>query len=74
MAEAGFQEVETYVSLRQNTFAQFIAARPITDLCLAAERRPDSKVSKRWWDMEVLDVLGERAAAWGDERAGGGGG
>ena len=34
MAEAGFQEVETYVSCHQNTVAHFIATRPSMDLCL----------------------------------------
>ena len=37
MAEAGLQEVDTYVSRCQNTVAQFIATRPIRNLCLAAE-------------------------------------
>ena len=47
MAEAGLQEVETYVSRRQNTVTQFIATRPIMDLCLATEQRPGPRVSKR---------------------------
>ena len=34
MVEAGLQEVETYVSRRQNTVAQFIVTRPIMDLYL----------------------------------------
>ena len=38
MAEAGMQEVETYISRHQNTVTQFIATRPIMDLCLVAER------------------------------------
>ena len=29
--------------------AQFITTRPIMDLCLEAERRPGSRVAKRWW-------------------------
>ena len=37
MLEAGLQEVETYVSRRQNTVAQFIVTRLIMDLCLAAD-------------------------------------
>ena len=44
MAEAGLQEVETHVSRRQNTVAQFIATGTIMDLCLAAERRLGSYV------------------------------
>ena len=56
MAEAGPQDVETYVSLCQNTVAQFIATRPIMDLCLASEQRPWSRGINRWWDQDVLDV------------------
>ena len=48
MAEAVLQEVETYISRRQNAFTQFIATRPIIDLCLAAERRTGPRVYK-WW-------------------------
>ena len=44
MAEAGLQGVESYVSRLHNTVAHFIAKRAITDLCLAAERRPESRV------------------------------
>ena len=40
MAEAGFKQLETYVSLCQKQVAKFIDTRPIMDLCLAAERRP----------------------------------
>ena len=36
MIEAGLQEVETYLSRRHTTVAQFIETRPIVDLCLAA--------------------------------------
>ena len=63
MAEVELQEVETYVSRRQNTVAQFIATRPIMDLCLAAERRPGPRVSKRWWEQDGVDVEGMQTAA-----------
>ena len=32
MAEAGLEEVETYVSCHQNTVAQFVATRTIMDV------------------------------------------
>ena len=48
MAEAGFQEMETYLSVGQNTVAQYIATIPIMDLCLAAKRRPGPRVEMRW--------------------------
>ena len=47
MEEAGLQEVETYVSRRQNTVVQFIATRLIMELYLAAERRTGSRVTER---------------------------
>ena len=49
VAEAGLQEVDTYVSFCQDTVAQFIATRNIMDLCLESERRLGSRISKRWW-------------------------
>ena len=36
MAEAGLQDVETYIYRRHNKVTQFILTRPITNLCLAA--------------------------------------
>ena len=64
MAEAGLQEVETYVSRRQNTLSQYIATRPIMDLCLAVKRRLGPRVEMRWWEQEGLDLDGMRTAAW----------
>ena len=47
MVDAGFQEVETHASCRHNTVTQLITTRPIMVLCLAAARRPGSRVAKR---------------------------
>ena len=67
--------MEKYVSYRQNKSAQFITTRPIIDLCLAAEQRPRSRVAKRWWDQDVLDLEGMWTAAheaehteWGEDK------
>ena len=60
MTEAVLQEVETYISRRQNTVAQFIVTRIIMNLCLAAERRPGSRVYRRLWEQDGLDVEGMR--------------
>ena len=68
MAEVVLQEVETYVSLRQNTFAQFIAARTIMDQFLATERRPGSRVDKLWWEQNGLDLEGMWVAYWEAKR------
>ena len=50
MTDTVLQEVETYVSCRQNTVARFIATRPIMDLCLAEEQKPGPQVSR--WCLE----------------------
>ena len=43
------------------------------DLCLAAEMRPGSGVSKRCWEQEGLYLEGMRTAAQETEREEGGG-
>ena len=57
----GLEEIGVYIARRQNTIAQYIATRPIVDLCLAAERRPGMRLLWRWWDQPALDILGVRA-------------
>ena len=65
MAEAGFEEIGTYVIRRHNMAAQYIATRPILDLCERSSRRTGSCVCRQWWDKDGLDLVGakERAAA-----------
>ena len=58
MDETGLQEVETYISCRQNMAAQFIVTRPVMDLCLSSERRLVSRVEKRWWSQDGLGLEG----------------
>ena len=58
MAEAGLQEVDTYVYFSQNTFTQLIATRPIMDLCLAVEMRLGSWVAKRWQEQDGFELEG----------------
>ena len=72
MAEAGLQEVDTYISRHHNTVAEFIVNSPIMELCLGEERRPGSSVTKWWWDQDGLDVKEMRTAAWEVERTEGG--
>ena len=60
--EAGLEEVETYITQRQNTVAQYIATQPILELCEEAERRPGARVSKRWWEQEGINLAGAWAA------------
>ena len=44
------------------------------DLCLAVEHISGTRVSRRWWDQEVVYVEGMRTAAQEAERSEGGGG
>ena len=55
--------VETYVSRCHKTVAQFIAIRPIVDLCLEVERHPGSRVARRWREQDglYLEVMSTEA-------------
>ena len=46
----GMDEIGLYITRRQNTIAQYIATRPIMDLCLTLERNPVLKLPGRWWE------------------------
>ena len=72
MEEAGLQEVETYLSRRRNTLAQYIATRPIIDLWLAKNWRPGPRLAMQWWEQEVLYLEGMRTEAQEGERTKGG--
>ena len=67
MTEVVLQEVETYIARRQNTVAQYIATRPIMDLCLTEVRRPGARVLKRLWEQDGIDIEGIKEAAWVEE-------
>ena len=62
MDEAELQEMVPYVYRQQNTVTQLITTRPIMELCLAEESRPESQVDNKWWDQEDLDVEGTQMA------------
>ena len=69
MAEEGLQEVDTYISGRQNTMVQYILTRPIMDLCLAAKRRTGPIVKMWWWEQEGLYLEGMRTESREAERS-----
>ena len=50
MKEAGFNEIRTSITNRQNIFAQYIATRPLMDLCEGAKQIGGARVSRRLWD------------------------
>ena len=55
MREAGFVDIQKSITNRQNTVAQYIATRPIMDLCERTTQRGGARVSRRWWDQEGID-------------------
>ena len=68
MVEVVLQEVGTYLSCRHNIVTQFIATRPIMDLCLAAARIPGSRVANRRWEKGSLYLEGICTASQEAER------
>ena len=55
MKEAGLTDVRTPINIRKNTFAQYIATRPLLDLCEGAKQREGAWVTLRWWDQSGID-------------------
>ena len=64
MKEAGFTEIKKSITNRQNTVAQYIAMRPLLDLCERTTRGGGARVSRRWWDQKGIgwETAKERAA------------
>ena len=62
--------IRTSILRRHNTVAQFIATRPILDLCEQATRQPGARVSWWWWEQTGIDLKGarEKAAAAAAEK------
>ena len=55
MKEAGFKDIRTSINNRQNTVAQYIATRPLLDLCEGANQIRGARVSRRWWDQKGIN-------------------
>ena len=63
MKEAGIVRIRTSILRRQNTVVQFIATRPILDLCEKAVRRSGAQVPRRWWEQTRIYWKGARENA-----------
>ena len=55
MREAGLTDIRKSIENRQNTVAQYIATRPLLDLCEGARAREGAKVPMRWWNQADID-------------------
>ena len=63
MKEEEIFRIGTSILRRQNAVAQFIATRPILDLCEKANRRLGAQVAMRWWEQTRIDWEGARKRA-----------
>ena len=66
MREAGLTEIRTSILNRQNTVVQYIATRPLLDLCEGARAREGAKIPLRWWHQVGIEL--EAAKAKGVEQ------
>ena len=55
MQEEGLPDIRTSTLKRQNTVAQYIATRPLLDLCEGVRAREGAKVLLWWWDQAGTD-------------------
>ena len=54
----GLDDIGVYISLHHIIATQYIATYPIMDFCLAAERKPVLRLSRKWWEKTDLDIPG----------------
>ena len=66
MKEAGFKDIKTSINAGQNTVVQYIATRPLLDLCEGNKQIGGERVAMRWWDQKGIDW--EKAKARGAEK------
>jgi len=55
LKDADLFTMTEYISRRRNYLVQYVATRPILDLCRVAERLPGSPLRWYWWDQVDLD-------------------
>ena len=61
LREAGMEETTANITRRQNMVAQYIATRPILELCLEAAAHPGARVEKLWQKKEEMSLVEEQA-------------
>ena len=60
MGEAGFEGIRKSVTRTHNKVAQYIATRPILDLCERSTLRLGERVSQRRWEYAGIDLEGAK--------------
>ena len=53
--EAGFKEIRTSITNRQNTVAQYIATQQLLELYEGTKQIGGVRVSRRWWYQKEID-------------------
>ena len=66
------EDISVYIACLHNMVVKYIATRPIMDLCLAVEQKPEMHLFRRWWYQPALDIMGVRAGQVAAEGGGGG--
>ena len=66
MREAGLTDIVKYIANRQNTVAQYIATRPLLDLCEGDRAREGVRVPMRWWNQTDIDWEAEKTKGGGE--------
>ena len=64
MSEAGFEDIGTYFTRKQNTVSRYIVTLSIMYLCDWSTWKQGVWVSQRWWEKDGFDLerAKERAA------------
>ena len=65
MREAGLTDIGKSIANRQNTVAQYIATRPLLDLCEEVRAREGTRVPLRWWNQTGIDWEAAKARGRG---------
>jgi hypothetical protein len=51
--DANLETIEVYIRRRQNHVAQYVATRPLLQLCQTAPAQPGSVSRLRWWTSQI---------------------
>ena len=60
MGGAGLEGIRKSFTRRQIIVVQYIATRPILDLCERAIRRLVVRLYRQWWEQDGIDLEGEK--------------
>jgi hypothetical protein len=60
LEEVGLHSMEHYICVRRDTITQYIATRPMLELCQGAERLRGSSPRHFWWEQPMSLVEARR--------------